>query len=176
MGFIRRNKDLVIESDKTYNYYRVSKEEYRKLLLDEVSKDYKKTEGSKITNINQEASQIAGKMDLDDRIMKIKSRDAFCSLKDHKDNFRSSPSIRLINPSCQDIGQASRIVLKNAVLHIRRKLSINLWENTYQMLEWLTVQQRRNVDLCFIQMDVVGMYPNIKRKLLCQPLFSNTSS
>lgn len=162
---IKTNKNLIIESDKTYNFYEVPVETYKKLMVDEISKAYKRTEGGKIKEMDTKARETIEKIDLEERIMKTKKQDAFCKLKDHKDMFQRNPAIRLINPTRQDIGQISRLVLKKMIKHIKRKLSINLWDNTQDMINWIKPKWEANERLSFIQLDVVAMYPSIKRKL-----------
>ena len=45
-----------------------------------------------------EAKPIAKNMKLDDQIKSLAKTPAFITLKDHKENFRSSYACRLINP------------------------------------------------------------------------------
>ena len=41
------------------------------------------------------------------------TKEAFITLKDHKDNFESKLTCRLINPSKQEIGKISKQILDN---------------------------------------------------------------
>ena len=83
------NKDplLFIPADKSNNLYKVSKDTYSKLLQDNITKSYKKSNVILINNINEEAKVIAAELKLDDRIEQFNQREAFVTLKDHKVNF-----------------------------------------------------------------------------------------
>ena len=49
--------------------------------------------------INKEHLEIAEKLDIEDRIFRTPQQDCFCTLKDHKQNFREKPSVRTLNPA-----------------------------------------------------------------------------
>ena len=88
---INSSKTLFVPSDKTTNLYKVNKQDYKKLLLDNVTASYQKIEHSTINKINLEAKIIATKLNLDDRVEALSERNAFITLKDHKPNFTNSP-------------------------------------------------------------------------------------
>ena len=97
----RINEDplLIIPADKTNNLYKLSKDNYNQLLTDNITKSYKKTNTAAINNTNKEAKRIAERLHLDDRVEKFNQREAFVTLKDHKENFLNNPKSRLLNPS-----------------------------------------------------------------------------
>ena len=59
---------LLIPADKTNNLYEITGEQYNKLLLENISKTYKKTTVSVINAINTEAKAITEDLNLDERI------------------------------------------------------------------------------------------------------------
>ena len=59
---------LLIPADKTNNLYEITSEQYNKLLLENISKTYKKTTVSVINAINTEAKAITEDLNLDERI------------------------------------------------------------------------------------------------------------
>ena len=63
-------------------------------------------------SINLEAKSITTKLKLSVRIENLAVAPAYITLIDHKENFRSKPSCRLINPSKNEIGKISKIVLE----------------------------------------------------------------
>ena len=65
---INSSKTLFVPSHKTTNLYKVNKQDYKKLLLDNVTASYQKIEHSTINKINLEAKIIATKLNLDDRV------------------------------------------------------------------------------------------------------------
>ena len=121
------NKDplLIIPADKSNNLYKVSKDTYGKLLQDNITKSYKKSNVSLIKNINKEAKVIAAELKLDGRIEQFNQRKAFVTLKDHKVNFQSDPKCRLINPAKSEIGIISKQYLELINNKIREKTQTN---------------------------------------------------
>ena len=86
--------------------------EHSKLLKENVTKTYKKPPEKLQKSINLEAKFIATKLKLSDRIKKLAEAPAYVTLKDHKENFRSKSSGRLINPSENEIGKISQTILE----------------------------------------------------------------
>ena len=76
---------------------------YKKLLRDNITATYQKTESLTVSKINKEAKAIASKLKLDDRIERFPTQKAFITLKDDKPNFVNNPKCRLINPAESEI-------------------------------------------------------------------------
>ena len=74
LNSIRSSSNMLISADKNNNLYKISPENYNKLLLDNVTKSYKKTPETLENNINKEAKKIA--MDT-----KIYRKKRFCYFK-----------------------------------------------------------------------------------------------
>ena len=91
----------------------MSTEQHKKLLGENVTKTYKKAPPKLQRSIYLEAKHIATKMKLSDRIEKLAETPVYVTLKDHKDNFRSNASCRLIKSSKSEIGKVSKILLEN---------------------------------------------------------------
>ena len=60
----------------------------------------------------------------------------FITLKDHKPNFRNSPSCRLINPAKSEIGHISKVHLENCVAAVSAATGLNQWRKTSTVIEW----------------------------------------
>ena len=75
----------------------MNKEHYEKLMHENITKTYKKTNESKIKTINKSAKRIANRLDLEDRIEKLQESESYITIKDHKDDFAHKISHRLIN-------------------------------------------------------------------------------
>ena len=90
---------------------------------------------------------------------------AFITLKDHKKNFRSKPSCRLINPYKNEIGKISKIALEKINKKLLKELDSNQWKNTDDVICWF-----RNIasksECKFIQLDIKEFYPSITEKSL----------
>ena len=84
---INASSQLLVPADKTTNLYKVEKEDYERLLRNNITQKYKKVECSVMSAINSEAKAIATKLNLEDRIEQMANKAAFVTLKEHKENF-----------------------------------------------------------------------------------------
>ena len=101
--------------------------------------------------------------------MATSEKEAFITLKDHKPNFRSHPSCRLINPRKTEIGKISKYILDKINHTIREATRVNSWRSTKQVLDWFnSIKRTRNSR--FIQFDIVEFYPSITTDLLNRAL------
>ena len=57
-------------------------------------------------------------------------------LKDHKPDFQIRPSVRLINPTKQEIGKIAMKILDDAVKEIRYKTKLKQCTNTREVIDW----------------------------------------
>ena len=60
----------------------------------------------------------------------------FFILKDHKENFQNNPTVRLINPSKNEIGTISQTILDKITSSLIKQLKVNQWTNTQNVIEW----------------------------------------
>ena len=161
---IRRQNKVIVKSDKTRNYYLVEPEDYKKLMSDTISKDYKKAPNNIVYQINKEASDIANKLELGDRIDIMRLQEPFVSIKDHKEGFPGRVDTRLINPAKSNLGIISKKILDNINNLIREKLKLNQWRSTGEVLKWFEdIPNKRNKK--FFQFDIVSFYPSISEEL-----------
>ena len=105
---IRSSPNMLISADKTNHLYEISTENYNKLLLDNITKSYKKAPKTLENNINKEAKKRATDLNLAERIQKFTEKNTFVTLKDHKDNFLRNTPCRLINPAKTEISKISK--------------------------------------------------------------------
>ena len=77
------SEDIIVKADKTKNLYRMSQDKYRKLLRNNIAKNYQSAPETLYTEINTEAKKIAESLKLDDRMEILAKADAFITLKDH---------------------------------------------------------------------------------------------
>ena len=85
--------------DKSRNVYELEKPEYEKLLRENITKSYRKSDEQSVSNVNQELNDITAKLEIGDRIESTARRLASISLKDHKENSQNNPKCRLLNPA-----------------------------------------------------------------------------
>ena len=133
---ITRSTKAFIPADKTTNFYKLDKPQYNKLLKDSITSTYKKADKTTKMSIDREARSIAAELKIDDRTECIAPRQAFITLKDHKENFAYNPTCRLINPAKSELGIVSKKILDSINNNIRRKTALNQWKNTAAVLDW----------------------------------------
>ena len=92
---------IVLVSNKTTNFYKVTPDKYKELLHDNITKDYQKTTDTTAKNITTQDKKIAAQLDLDDRIDITAQKQAFITLKDHKDNFLNIQNADLLTQQNQ---------------------------------------------------------------------------
>ena len=73
----------------------MEKEQYEKLLRENITKDYGKADENHTKNINKECKRHAVDLNIENRMEKITERNAFISIKDHKSNFPNKIQCRL---------------------------------------------------------------------------------
>ena len=109
---------------KACNLYKMEKEDY-KFLSENITKTYKKSNRNKVNKLNLDAMKIADKLSISDRIDWLQKNEAYITAKDHNENFQSSPTFRLINPTNTNIGKINKTILdKISKQHLQFK-SIN---------------------------------------------------
>ena len=112
--------------------------------MNNITKTYKKAPSEAIDMINKEAKSIAEKLELDDRIERLATTQAFITMKDHKEDFRSNPKCRLINPSKSELGKVSNLILEQINTNLRNSLGLNQWKNTGKAIDWFTKIQHKS--------------------------------
>ena len=145
--------------------YSMNKEDYNKLLRDNVTKSYKKSSTDIKQSIDKEAAGISKHLKLEDRMETYADRQAYITLKDHKDNFNNNPKCRLINPAKSEVGLVSKQILERINVDIRKATKVHQWRNTASVISWFTnIQNKRNSK--FLKFDIVDFYPSISQELL----------
>ena len=112
-----------------------------------------------------EDKKIATKLNIEDRIYQTTEREAFATLKDHKDNFRTNPKCRLLNPTKPEIGKVSKKILQCKIERIKQITGHNLWKNTDEVVKWFSNLKQKH-KLSFVQFDVENFYPSITLELI----------
>lgn len=166
---IKKSDNVYIFADKTNNIYEMSQHQHEKLLMENITKTYKKAPENLEKAINLEAKSIADSYSLSERIDSIAKSPAYITLKDHKENFKNSPSCRLINPSKNELGKISKSVLQRINKDLVRKLNVNQWKNTDEVIEWFKRISNKKQHT-FIQLDIKEFYPSISHKSLVDAL------
>ena len=118
--------------DKTTNLYEIPPNDYKQLLHGSISKTYKQSTKRMGNAINMEAKSTAKNIKLDDRIESLAQTTAFITLKNHKENFRTSHPCRLINPSKSELGKVMKVKFGKCELKLGKVLECESMEKQGQ--------------------------------------------
>ena len=151
---INSEPKVIIPADKTTNFYKMEPDEYTKLLDKNIQKEYKKENIQVVNKVQKTHKKIANKLDIEDRIYRTVEREAFITLKDHKNNFANNPSCRLLNPTKPELGKVSKRILEKIISCVREKSGLNQWKNTYSVLDWFRSIENKS-EKAFIIFDII---------------------
>ena len=167
---ISEQKDLIIPADKTTNRYLVPPNQYMKMLEKEIQKSYKKENQQNVKKVNVEHAKTAEELEISDRMFVTTPREAFITLKDHKEDFATNPKVRLINPCKAEVGRVAKQILDNLVKEIKSSNSkLNQATNTKAVLDWFKSIKNKHI-YKFINFDIESYYPSITKELLEEAL------
>jgi hypothetical protein len=162
---IKSSPNIFVFADKTRNIYETSAENYNKILKENVTKSYKVSKNDVLEDINSDLSQIANYLSISDRIETMAPKNAFVTVKDHKDNFETNPKFRLINPAKSELGKISKITLDNINSQIRKRTEVNQWKNSLSVIDWFN-NIKNKPRHSFLTFDIAEFYPSITEELL----------
>ena len=84
---IKNTRKIIVNADKTSNVYQMEREEYLKLLNDNITKHYQKAPANMKQEIDTVSADIAKTLKVDNRLQKYTTNNAYLTLKDHEPNF-----------------------------------------------------------------------------------------
>ena len=122
---INSSKKVLVFADKTRNVYEMGRDQYEKLLRENITKTYRKADEKTEEDISHELQNITNKLEVSDRVERMARRQAFISLKDHKENFQNNTKCRLINLAKNNLGLISKQILDRINNNIRSKTKLN---------------------------------------------------
>ena len=166
---IKTSSKAFIPADKTRNFYEIDIEQHEKLLHDNITAAYKKTDKNTVNQINKEAKCIAKELKIDNRTETIAEQEAFITLKDHKENFEQNPKCRLINPAKSEIGIVSKKILEKIIVKVKEKTNVNQWRNSSSVIEWFKELKNKQTS-SFLTFDIENFYPTISENLLIKAI------
>ena len=82
MKRIKQAKEVIVSADKTDHHFFIPVNDCKNMMVDNITKDYKKASMSTVNKINREAATIARDLQLDDRIEAMALKSSFLSVKD----------------------------------------------------------------------------------------------
>ena len=110
---INESNEIIVAADKTNNMYKMSYENYDKLLSENITQKYKKEKHQTVASIVNECKSIAKKLHIENRLRPTIEKPAFITIKDHKENFENNMKCRLINPTKTEIGSQQIYLRQN---------------------------------------------------------------
>ena len=115
---IDASNELIAASDKTNNMYKMSYENYDKLLSENITQRYKKEKHQTAASIVNECKSIAKKLHIENRLRPTIDKPAFITIKDHKENVENDMKCRFRKHrqmhQCKSI-YIGKIVISNQV-------------------------------------------------------------
>ena len=133
---IKESDKIFVPADKSRNIYLLSKDDYQKLLAENITKIYKMANRRKVYDINNETKSIAKQLSIDDRMERMYENESYITIKNHKEHFPNKISCRLINPSKSDIRKISKTILDKVITKIVSLTNVNQWKNSTSVIEW----------------------------------------
>ena len=133
---IKKSHKIFIFADKSRNIYDVEQEEYKKLLKENITKNYKKSNLKKLHNINKSAKKITEKLPISDRIEKMEETKSYITIKKRKESFCNKFPCHLINPSKSSVRKISKVILDKINNHIQKETAAYQWKDTSSVIEW----------------------------------------
>ena len=112
---------------------------------------------------------MANSLELEDRMQKFTTKEAFVTIKDHKQSFPGKIQCRLINPAKCDLGRIAKVMLDRINLKVRELTELQQWRSTQDALQWFkSLPEGKN--LTFLKFDIEAFYPSISRALLVRAI------
>ena len=89
----------------------------------------------------------------------------FINLKDHKPNFLSNPKTRLLNPTKNELGKISKVILDKINLNLQNATNVNQWKNNNGVISWFkSIKNKQNCT--FISFDIKDFSLTITKECL----------
>ena len=154
---INKSTKVIVNADKTGNKYEMEPSDYRKLLQENITRDYKLDNQNKLAEINSDTQKYARILELDDKMECHSESNAFITIKDHKSDFPNSIKCRVINPASNNLGKVSKRILDDVNNKCRAASEVNQWKSTQDVLKWFSHVHSTNPTkekVKFLQFDI----------------------
>ena len=114
----------------------MDKDRFSKVLVENITKDYRKAKVGSMHEVNSRTAEIAKDLKLEKRMEVYTASESYFLVKDHKDNFPGTLSVRLINPCKTNLGKVSKKILQDLNTDLNLKIVRNQWRSTQSVLDW----------------------------------------
>ena len=156
-------------ADKSNNLYKVDKCIYEKILNEKICAEYKISNKNTVNKINDETYNLIKTHNVEGKIPKLEEKQAFITIKNHKENFPNKIEYRLINPSKSPFTKYSKNLIDKINCIIRKQSKLNQWKNTDEVITWFK-NSKFNKNYRFIKFDITKFYPSITKNNLIKAL------
>ena len=120
---INETDRIIVKADKTSNGYLIEKEVC--IYRPSTEKSIKITKSNLRKMLKSSQINIVTKLEIQERVFKTIPREAFITVKDHKDDFPNNMKCRLINPAKPDTGKISKKIVENVIFVVNSKGKYN---------------------------------------------------
>ena len=133
-GVIAGVSDKVfVSADKSRHLHKLGQSEYKKMLKENITQTYKKSDRRKVNNVNSHAKRITKNLSIWERIEKLQETEI--KIKNHKEDFPNKISCRLINPLKSSIGKIRKLILDKINQQMQLIKKVNEWKDTSSVIE-----------------------------------------
>ena len=164
---IQQSSKTLTPTNITSNMYRMTKEEYNKMCRNVITSTYKKANENIKKRIKEKGKEIVKKSfdNIIDRMDINAESNCFITIKDHKEKFLNNPRVRLINPTKNELGRISKIILDNINMKLFQATKTNQWKNTVSAIKWFNSLKDKHL-MKFVRFDIKDFYPSMTQDLL----------
>ena len=166
---INDSSKVIVNADKTGNKYEIEPSDYKKLLHNNITQDYKLDTDNKLADINKDTQKYARALEIEDKMECHSKSNAFITIKDYKQEFPNSIKCRVINPASNNLGRVSKRILDKVNHTCRDASGVNQWRSIQDVLQWFSHVHSANPTkekAMFVQFDICEFYPSITEELL----------
>ena len=96
-------------------------------------------------------------------------KQAYITIKDHKDNFINNTKCRLINGAKSEVGKISKQIIQRINNEVRTAENLQQWRNTAAVIERFK-NLNEKTRIVFLQLDIQEFYPSISEQLVDEAL------
>ena len=84
---IKTSDKIIVAAYKSRHIYKIEKQQYTKLLTENITNTYKKFNKKKISNIYFTSKKITENLSIDNRVQRMEKSETYITVKDDKDEF-----------------------------------------------------------------------------------------
>ena len=145
-------------ADKSNNIFEMTPQDHGKLIMENITKTDQNASDKLEKAISIKAKNITRSYELAERIDHLLRSETFITLKDHKDNFYSKSSCRLITPLSPPSPEKKTCINQKKIIEqlnqeILKKTDVKQWKNTRNVIIWFNNIKKKK-DCSFIQFDM----------------------